>query len=417
MIKFLYSSLILLLPLGLLAQTADLRNVSALRNADFLKSAWNSQSVLLRQKNLESFGDTSFRNPIENVELTLGKTYNTSDKREAALKISPRGFVEYSTWSKLDRQSAELEKMAFDQQLSSALFERYMMLTEYLALWEKQRLAKLLLELSQREFAMIRASSRASVAEAKDLMKANEELDNSRTVFDQASLNVTFAWKKLKALDSRLEGDPLPPEGLPTALEFEKMATRALGDTKSFQSVDSAMVKYAQEKATQARNSWKMEQSSKTKLIDSFEVKLAEDRKDKVYSVEVSVNLPGFGSDYNSREKLRRLVDYDVEALGIEKNSRLTLETARENLLRSIQSYKELTSEKNQKVMDRMKALARKQDPMLNILLEKENLAKKSRNIDAATLIFQNYFSYLHSFDLLVQRPQVNFISANWQEL
>lgn len=403
------------------AEAADL--AQSLDLDSYMNSAWRSKSIELREQNLNQYGETGFLNPIEGMQLKLSKDQSEDDDRQLALRIKPRGLTEFKLLRTLRGQSTRLEKMAYDQQLSEAMRDRYLTYVEFISAHEKRRVLQTLISIEKREVAMLATAARSALANAKDLVKGTDNVQLSEEKLAGLESQISLLLLKMKTFDKTLKMDSdkisnLNYKSLPTPVDLEKMIQKTVPLREAHQSDSSLLVKLQQEKAEQAKNAIFYEQARTEKFFDYFEIKVSEDRKERVYGFEVGLNIPGFSSGgYDLREKSRRLIEYDLEAQSAETEQNLLIASTKMSLKNSINLWKSFVANENPILQKRMKKLARSQDPLLAISLEKDELSKSLRQHEVGEEALKNYVLFLSAVDLLAHHPKVNFLSPELREL
>lgn len=400
------------------------QNPKHILNIDsYLNSAWLSKSVELRTQNLREYGLHEIINPIEGIQVKLAKTQTEDDEKQIAFRIKPRGLTEYKILGTLQRQTTRLEKIAYDQQISSSLLERYLTYIELTSSIEKRKTLTQLLVLSKRELAMVSATTRSSVTGTKELLNANEELQLVQEKIAEVDSRIALVLLKIKMLDSRFNVEPTQIQNftsasLPTVNELENMLAKTDSLREQYTSTTPLSVQIQRERAEQAKNSISYDRARAEKLFDYFEMKVSQDKRERVYGFEIGFNIPGFSSSsYDDREKSRRLVEYDLDAMSAEKEHQIALHVTTLSLKKSIALWKSLNSSDDSVLQQRIRKLARRQDPMLAVSLEKDEFSKRIRRQEVAEETLKHYVTLLASTDLLTHHTRINFLSPQLREI
>lgn len=378
----------------------------------FLSSAWNSQAMRLQQKNLDLYGESKFVNPIDGLQLRLEQKDDL--KIQTGVRLTPKGFTEYRILQDLHDQEARLENMEYKSQLTSALETRYLAILDYIDAQEKQKRLAELLDIIRKSLRMTQAATRSSNADALQLLKVREEFEEAQFKMSQVQTRIRNVLTHLKALDINLPKDPQLLVTLPKPKDLLSHLDK-LTEKKSIPE-KTLSVRMAEEKALKARNSLAMDMSRDSKLIDFVEVGIVDDskQKERKYTLEVSINIPGFtATSFSQREKARELVQYELDILESRKLQTSELEGLRQDVEQAAKLYENLYGSDFVAAETKIKNLARQQNPILTVNLEKTSIERAFRAQEVAYLAGKSYLSYLAKADILSEQPEINFLSKD----
>lgn len=376
-----------------------MENTSLIRYEEHVRTAESSSSYRLRALTDETGSDEERRNLIENIELRYGKSFETEEKRTTSLKISPRGVHEFQKWGDVRNQAASLRKLAKDHHLNQSRFDRT---KDYLDFWhqsEKMKLFDKKLDLAEKTFQITKIGLRGGVTNSKDLLQAQQEVSLNRLAVEDQKDHLLLSWQKIKLSNTSLPEAPQSPQtlrDLPNLLNHLK--TFADSQTDSSNDKENAnQVALLRLKSDLLKSEVDLSLASKTKMIQSFEVKLSEDRREKVYSVEMGFNLPGFSDDPEIQEKRRKIIDSEIDTQSASSSYQIQKKVLLVGLKQSIRKLELI--EKTTISEQKLRGIMRQQDPLLEIRFQKSQLDSESDKIDKKYSALLNYFTYLHHTD------------------
>lgn len=381
---------------------------------NFLGSAWRDPMVTLREQNVKAFGSAGFSNPFEKMQVRLAQN-KYADDRKAGLRAYPRGWTEYGLLRQLNEQGARMEDMLFREQLGKSLHDRYLALVEFRYAGEIKRLRASLAQSLKRAMAMQMASARADAAKARDLLKAREAAEEAQLKLAEAEGKLRYATERLKVLDSQTRTDRLSLADWPEATELngilDQFGSRGGGES----SLESRI---ARETAIRTRNSMHYDVAKDDRIFDYFEFSIAQDGPETKYGIEVAINIPGFaGSDHGARDKARQIVKYEIEAVEAQRESATDMATQRTIVIKASEWYRQASSSEDSQALERIKSLARRNDPMLANALERDAVQRKLLAAESSRDAFIAYVEYLEASGTLAEKPRVNFLSRDLREL
>ena len=380
--------------------------------AKFLSSAWRDPAVQMKEASRNEFGSSSFINPVEKMQLRLGQGHYV-DQRKGSVRLYTRGFSEYRLMRGLRSQETQLEQTESQAQLGKALSERYEALLAYAHASEKRKLAASLLKSVSSSAGMTKLLTRASSASGADLLKAKASTEEAQLDLAKAEMEEKLAVQILASLDSGAVagGEPmelLTPEQMLSNLD--KLKLRSSGE--------SSAVRLARAQAQLKRDEGFLDVEKDGRLIDYFEVSMSEDREERRYSLEVAINIPGFsGSDHKARERSRSAVNYEIEAHEADRENAQAATASRTTLEQFAATYRTLKSASETPGEERIKKLARNQDPLLAASLERASAQRAMALAEIHHSAAEAYLAYLVATDALIDHPRTNFFSASLGEI
>lgn len=377
-----------------------------LRTDAFLSSAGTAPSVQYRRQNrLDAAG---FLNPIDKMQLSYEGNGKKADEREFGLKISPRGFSEYGIERRLRRQQDTAESLALRKEIGKALEERYLALIDHAMAGTRAGIQRELLKLSEREVAVTTAATRASKADARDLMKAREGHEQLKVETADVEAQLSASVLKLKSLDPSVKDTELTMDDLIVPFDAAKNLP-ADGEGSDVE------VELAREEAAMARGEYEYGVAKTGRLIDSLGVKMEQKNDENVYTFEVTLNVPGFvGGDYSSRERSRKAVEAEIDANEVTRFQAGMLRGLHRAFEKSLASYKLFVDRGGgaaRKLSDRLKKLARREDPSLLLLVQRNELEERLKRSEAAAEALRTYVQILSVTGTLARNEKTDYLA------
>lgn len=379
-----------------------------------MQSAESSSTFKLRQQSLENFDHVHGRSIVENAEFKIGKSFEENEKRSASLKVLPRGFKEFQMWGEVRASSKKIEEASALLQLNQTRFDRASHYLDFWHLTQKQKLLTQKLELAKNALEIYRIATRGGVADTKDVLRAQQEYEIAKMNLESQKDQQDLVWEKMRLVDESLSSTQMIPEKLSEVTQITQLirSFQSEVDNLGDQSLQAHKARIARMKAQNSQMDIDMEISKRQKTIESLELKMTEDRREKVYSVELGFNLPGFSQDPGVQEKRRKIIETEIDAHSVEKDFIIQSRLMVMNLKQSLKKLENLVASSTDEQRKKLRRISRKQDPLFQLTLEKEYLDSQVTQQDQIYLTLQNYFLAYNHFEKFIEKVPDNL----WQK-
>ncbi|MNK19528.1 hypothetical protein D3C87_377500 [compost metagenome] len=259
-----------------------------------LKTAWQ-ESTYLSQDQLRP---TDSRNPIRNVEGFVSQTKDGGTETEVGFKFQFRSWPEW----KMGRSAQQQQKILKESSLAWALHDRYMALLNYEINRQKLITIEQALKVSENYLKAQTLSLKAGKSTAKAYLGAKESVHKLKRIQSVAEQEKELARSKIRLWLPEWKGDVL--EGF-ELLHVEEVL-KFLQEHSPQQ--NSLSVKLANEEFEEIQHEYRIVKGRENQWVKGLEVSQTQEKNETKYKVELSIQIPGLGSDDLLKQKQNELI-------------------------------------------------------------------------------------------------------------
>lgn len=383
---------------------------------DVLRPALNDPRLEEYRAAVRLAADARSSNPLAKAELKLGRGEWEKSDSKVGLRFYPKGIHEYGAASRFQEALVQNEKASQAEGISLILAARYQLLARMMNLKEKKKITSEVSELTKKASRALSVAAQKDRAELKSFLKAKVDLDKLSIKFadvDRDFVNLELEMKDLK----------LPALG---SYDFSDLAgmeeiRRRVEDLRSEGSKGPGgkilSVSVAEKELAKIRAETEYGRARSDKWIDHVELTLKEEKTEKVYGVELSLNLPFLAApDVSRAEKEARARREEAKAV----DSIETLERENKNVRGELETllrlHRSLTESQSRLTPDQMKRASRaisSQDPLLAVEMQRSWFEGREQILELEFRIRVLYITYLHEMAVIANAPEVNHLSKS----
>ena len=383
---------------------------------DVLRSAWKDPQLAAHQEAVQMTKDASSYNPLEKADIRFDRGELNQQDVKIGLRIYPKGYSEHVASSRFQRALEKNETAAMNEALSKLLVTRYELLSRLAMVKEKKGMAEQMSQVSRRASKAMSYAAQKSRTELKSYLKAKTDLDK----IDLKIADIDRDTRNLQLELQDLSLGNLENFDLTDFASIDDIRQRLDGQAQKVPGKPlSAQI--AEQDLEKSLSALEYDRAKDEKWLEHIEVSVKDDKSEKVYGVEIAINLPFVGAPDLSRvEKQAKLLrdrsksrETLVAADRLFKNSLGELQT----LLNLHKAMRESQSRMNPEEMRKASSAIAAQDPMLALELQRGWLESKENLLDLELRIRLLYIQYLHESSLLASAPESNYLSKSTKRI
>lgn len=269
-------------------------SANALTAEQVLKTAQDDSAYVL-----EGFRDLNSANPLRNVEgFASVERDNGKSEVEVGLKLQFRSWPEWRLRKDVHSEQSHLKRAS----LAWALRERYATLIVHVINQEKIRILKDALRLSEDYLKGQALSLRAGLSTPKSLLDAQNDLYKMRRLENVLNQENSQAVQRIKRWVPGWGEGEIETFELISVQDIQELLTESVSVDASFTSKISDIEK------SQLSRELEILRARENQWIKGLELSQVQKKDETGYKVEVSLQLPGLGSDDLSRQKQNELI-------------------------------------------------------------------------------------------------------------
>ncbi|MBX3040886.1 MAG: hypothetical protein KF789_09295 [Bdellovibrionaceae bacterium] len=360
--------------------------------------------------------DAQSKNPIAKAELKLGRGEWEKNDIKYGFRVYPKGISEYGAASRFQEALVQNEKAAQAEGVSLLLAQRYQLLARMTNLKERKKIADEVSSLVKKASRALSVAAQKDRAELKSFLKTKTDLDKLSIKFadvDRDFVNLELEMKDLKlaSLESYDLSELAEMADLRRRLD-EIAAAGASGPQGKILSVA-----LAEKEIQKIRAESEYGRARADKWIDHIELSLKEEKAEKIYGVELSLNLPFLGApDVSRAEKEARARREEAKAV----DTIQTMDRETKNVLGELRTllglHQSLAESQSRLTPEQMKKASRAisvQDPLLAVEMQRGWFEGREQVLDLEFRIRTLYITYLHEMAVIANSPSVNHLSKS----
>lgn len=378
---------------------------------EVLKTVWKDPQIAAHQEAVRLAKDSSSFNPLDKADIRFDRGELNQQDVKVGLRVYPKGYSEHVATSRFQRALEKTENAALSEALSKMLVARYDLIARLALVKEKKTMADQLSLVSRRASKALSFAAQKSRTELKSYLKAKTDLD--KIDLKIADIQRDYNNTQRELLDLKLGG--IDQFDLTDVASIDDIRTKfeARGD-KPLESTLTGQVALADLEKSQSALQY--DRARDEKWLEHIEVSMKDDKGEKVYGVEVAINLPFAGapdlSSVDKRIKLLRERNKAQETAALAdrdyKNTLTELRTLLD-LHKSLQDASRMNPDELRKASSSIAG----QDPMLALDLQRGWLESREHLLDLEFRIRALYIKYLHESALIASAPEANHLSKS----
>lgn len=376
---------------------------------DILKTAWKDPQIANQQEAVRLAKDASSLNPLEKADIRFDRGELNQQDVKVGLRLYPKGYSEHVASSRFQRALEKNEEAALSEALSKMLVARYDLIARLTLAKEKKAMADQLSQVSRRASKALSYAAQKSRTELKSYLKAKTDLDK----IDLKIADIQRDYSNTQSELSDLQLGGIDQFDLTDLASIDDIRTKFDGaaDKRLEQTLTNQVVLADLEKSQSALQ---YDRARDEKWLEHIEVSMKDDKGEKVYGVEVAINLPFAGapdlSAVDKRIKMLRERNKSREATALSDREYKNTVTELRTLLDLHKSMRE-TSRMNPDELRRASSAIAGQDPMLALDLQRGWLESREHLLDLEFRIRALYIKYLHESSSIASAPESNHLS------
>lgn len=355
-------------------------------------------------------------NPLVKAELKLGRGEWEKDDTKYGLRLYPKGISEYGAASRFQQALVQNEKAAQAEGVSLILANRYQLLARMINLKERKKITSEVSDLTKKAGRALSYAAQRDRTELKSFLKAKADLEKLSIKFadvdrDVVNLEIEMKDLKLQPLDSYDFSEMAEMADIRKRVdELQKEGAKGRDGR-----ILSVAVTTAELGKIRAENEYGRARAEK--WIDHIEVSMKEEKREKVYGLELSLNLPFLGAPDMSRlEKEARARREEAKALdaiqALDRDNKNVLGEL-QTLLRLHRSLTESQSRLTPAQMKKASGAVSSQDPLLAVEMQRSWFEGREQILELEFRIRTLYITYLHEMAVIANSPDVNHLSKS----
>lgn len=383
---------------------------------DVLKTVWKDPRVAAHQEAVKLVTDANTMNPLQKADIRLDRGELNQDDVKVSLRLYPKGYSEHVTTREFRRVLERNERAAQGEMVSRLLSSRYDLIARVALLREKKKIAGELSGVVRKASQALAYSAGRDRAELKSYLKNKNDIEK----LDIKVADVERDYRNLQTELRELAVGEAEAFNLSDLLDMDDIRAKvtAIGASGNGETL-SGQVAALDLAVTRAEIEY--DRAKDEKWLEHVEISMKEDRREKVYGIEVAINLPFTqATDLSDVSKLTRELrekakarDTSSEAGRLVKNAAVELQT----LLDLHKSMSDSQRRMNPEQMRRASQGIAGQDPMLAVELQKGWFEAREQLLDLEYRIRSLFIVYLHEMSVIAGAPEVNHLSKTQRKI
>ncbi|MGE0631911.1 MAG: hypothetical protein AB7O96_05860 [Pseudobdellovibrionaceae bacterium] len=380
----------------------------AANSEDILRTAWQDPKVKASESTLEIIDSATGINPFSEVQLRLEGTESNTNKKEYGLRLYPKGLSEFTSYRRYQRSLEALGEWQKDDALSSALVNRYSLVSRIAFLQQKKIISQELMSISKKANQALAYYSKKNRSELKSYIKGKTDLY-------KIDLKIAEIERESVRIEQELES-----LSLPKAFSIDLKNLASVEDIKKrFKSQESKELPRSAEKLglelQKLQSSVSYDHAKDSKWLDYFELTVKEDKNQQVFGVGLAFNIPFLSSpDIGRLDKKVKAQMEEVELQNLTTGAEKNLESLAFEIQNMISLYTSMSEDRmNIERLKKASSMIAKQDVLLAVELQKSWFESFEQLSEVEFQIRTLYIQYLHEASVLAANPDVNYLSKN----
>lgn len=386
----------------------------AATSEDVLKTVWKDPRVTAHEEAVKLVTDANTLNPLQKADLRVDRGELTQDDIKFGLRLYPKGYSEHVTTRELQRVLERNERAAQGEMLSRLLSSKYDLISRIALLREKRKNAVELTAVVRKASQALAYSAGRDRAELKSYLKNKNDIEK----LDIKLADVERDYRNLQAELRELSLGTPEAFNLSDLMDMNDIRGRVTAITANGETL-SGQVATLDLAVTRAEIEY--EKAKDEKWLEHVEISMKQDKREKVYGLEVAINLPFTqATDLSQVSKLSRELrekakarDTASEADRLVKNASVELQT----LLDLHKAMTESQQRMNPEQMRRASQGIAGQDPMLAVELQKGWFEAREQLLDLEYRIRSLFVVYLHEMSVIASAPETNHLSKSQRKI
>ncbi len=396
------------LMLGLVAQAGT--------PEQFLKTAWQDPRLAAHDESVALVTDAQTYNPLNKADLRLDRGEISKEDVKIGFRMYPKGYSEHVATSSYQRSMQRTEETARLEALSKILVSRYSLIALVALLREKKEISSQLSAVGRKAGRALSYASQKNRTEIKSYLKNRADLGKieiKTADVERDYSNLQNEWKEVSS-------DSLENLDLSDLADMSDLRKKVemLKDPGGERTLSGRVFEMDLQKNQAGLD---LDQAQKSKWLEHIEVSVKDDKKEKVYGVEVAINLPFFSTPDLSRidkeAKQRRERAQVADMLQVSQRGLKNTFAELKTLLALHQSMQEGQARMSPEQMRKASNAIAAQDPMLALELQRSWFESREAILDLEFRIRILFLNYLHETSAIASSPEANVFSKSGRKI
>lgn len=396
--------------LGLVSVFAGATASAASMN-DALKRVWKDPRLETHREAIGLVVDANTLNPIQKADLRVDRGELTKEDVKVGVRIYPKGYSEFVATREFKRVLERNERAAHDEMVSRLLAARYDLIARIALVREKKNVADELAGILRKADRALSYSAGRDRTELKSYLKNKNDIEK----LDLKIADVERDYRNLMVELREADLGTLESFELQDLIGMDELRRRVESLSAPGEQTLSGQLAASDLAVTRAEIEY--EKAKDHKWLEHVEVSVKDDRRERVYGVQVAINLPFTqATDLSEVSKLTRELrekaktqDTASEASRIAKNAAVELRM----LLSLHESMERSRARTSQEQMRKASQAIATQDPMLAVDLQRGWFEAKEQILDLEYRIRALYIQFLHETSVIAANPENNHLSKS----
>lgn len=377
-----------------------------------LRGVWDDPRVKSSEQSVEMVTQVDSLNPIEKADIRLDRGQIDQQDIKIGLRVYPRGYSEIHSGREFQRALEQNAKNARNEALSKLLVSRYDLLARTAFLREKKQISSDLAAVAQTASQALAFAARKNRTELKSYLKTKADLEK----ISVKAADVDRDYAILQADLARIAQASAESFDLDDLVGMEDIRQR-LNPLQKRELNLSLSAQIAQQELAVAQAENRYNRAKDEKWLEHVELSMKEDKKEKVYGVEVAINLPFVGaSDLSRVSKQARELREQVKAIEASEASEQVLQGTLLELKTLLDLHRRLSETQKKMGPEQMRKASQSiapQDPILAVELRKAWFEAREQILDLEYRIRSLFITYLHESSGIAGDPRANHLSKS----
>lgn len=389
-------------------------SASAAPTEDLLRTAWKDPRLEAHDEAVQTVEGAGHLNPLSKAQLRADGGELKQEDVKLGLRLYPKGYGEQVSGSRFLKALRENEKAARSETLSSLLAARYELIARIALLNEKKGLTAEFAQASKKAGKALSYAAQKNRAEIKSYLKMKADLDK----IDLKIAEVERDYANLRAELRDLGAGPAENFDLADLVSVDDIRDRLGSDAEARPKLASRIAETDLEKA---RAGLEYDRARDEKWLDYVEFSVKDDKQEKVYGIEIAINLPfASATDLSRLDKLageRRDRSKSIEKL---RASEAAVRSAAVELRTLLDLHKSMSDPRGRMSAEQMRKASQavaSQDPLLAVELQRGWYENREQVLDLEYRIRSLYAVYLHESSRIAEAPETNHLSKSLKRI
>lgn len=356
-----------------------------------LQTAW-SEGTYTSQDQLRP---TDSRNPIRNVEAFVAEKMDGKTETEVGVKLQFRSWPEW----KMGRDAKGQQKILKESALAWALYDRYVALLNYEMNRQKIKAMEESLKTTERYLKAQTLSLKAGKSSAKAYLSAKETVFKMKRQQGVAEQQMDLAKNKIKVWSPDWAGDSVKEFDLITVDDIQRFLSASSPKEQSLSN------KLAVEEFKELEHEYTIVRGRERQWIKGLELSQKQEKDENKFKIELSIQIPGLGSDDLLRQKQNELILKKALKQKEISDAKDRLIVLKNQILNLVGLYK--FEEAEFRLTTKSHSLDSLSNSETRIASEQEQIGLLNQQQEITML----YLEYLLESEELLSKPDINYLS------